>query len=187
MRCPDGGPILWVSLSSRAFGADGFCQATFPWMSWSVVSQQNSAVAGWSMLFTSSVSGLNVMADQLMLKVSLLKEVDHNNYILSTHLNNHLSVQANFLHTVIRTALSCLVPFLWPVLYCHRPLCIDVWFLHSGRIVTWWAKGNPAPTWGSLRGSCISSGSISTTDSGTWGEMQKHPADHHVIKSACVH
>lgn len=51
-------------------------------------------------------------------------------------------------------------------------LCWWVWmFLHRGLINTWSAKGSPAQTWGCLKISCTWSGSTSTTERETQGEM----------------
>lgn len=44
-------------------------------------------------------------------------------------------------------------------------------FLHRGLINTWSAKGSPAQIWGCLKISCTWSGSTSTTESETQGEM----------------
>lgn len=64
-----------------------------------------------------------------------------------------------------------------------------MWFLLSVLTGTWWAKGSPALTWGSLRVNWTWSGSISTTDREPQGE--KNPDKHkqmmlNIIKSVCV-
>lgn len=51
-------------------------------------------------------------------------------------------------------------------------LCWCVWmFLRRGLINIWSAKGSPAQTWGCLKVSCTWSGSTSTTERETQGEM----------------
>lgn len=67
-----GDPDIWSTWSSRAFGADGLFQMASTWRPGWRVSQEDLK---WSMLFTSTVSALNVMADRCIIPQGLQRGV----------------------------------------------------------------------------------------------------------------